>query len=158
MSLTPFTVLAANSIISTSWKCIFMEWDGSDFKHCHSVRSMIDCVYTLLHCNTHTVLYCLHSLSWFVFIDFSSLQSKKRRTPTQTQSFSPWKTMTVLLENTGERKCSSLWIFPEPPLLFFSSFFTHQPRPRPSPCSLPSSALCVWAGAPSLLSTFTADQ
>lgn len=38
-----------------------------------------------------------------------SHQSKKRRTRTQTQSFSPWKKMTVLLGNTGERKCSSLW-------------------------------------------------
>lgn len=35
---------------------------------------------------------------------FASHQSKRRRTPTQTQSFSPWETMTVPLGNTGERK------------------------------------------------------
>lgn len=38
-----------------------------------------------------------------------SHQSKRRRMPTQTLSSSPWKMTTVLLWNTGERKCPSLW-------------------------------------------------
>lgn len=42
---------------------------------------------------------------------------------TRTLSFSPWKTMTVLLWNTGERQCSGPWSPRRIPLFFSTTLF-----------------------------------
>lgn len=116
--------------------------------------------------NWHTIPF-IHRLTHLNLV-FSSGQSKKRRTHTQTQSFSQWKTMTVLLGNTGERKYSGLWSPAPCPqrafAFFFFFFFTH----KPLPCSAPpprqlsaqtcSVSLCLgWSSAFFFL-TFAADE
>lgn len=62
---------------------------------------------------------------------------------TQTQSSSPWKTMIVLLGNTGERKCSGLWS-PQSPILPIN--------PCPVPAFCPDLlSLSLWLGWSSAL-------
>lgn len=100
-------------------------------------------------------------LTWILV--FSSGQSKRRRTHTQTQSFSQWKMMTVLLGNTGERKYSGLWSpFPQRAFFFFPTYkplpCPALPRPRQLSAQTCSVSLCLgWSSAFFFL-IFAADE
>lgn len=71
-----------------------------------------------LHFKKNCFFYITFLLEGLCLNCFVSHQSKRRRMPTQTQSFSPWETMTVPLGSTGERKWPGLGA----PYLYSSPF------------------------------------